>query len=190
MVSAMKNLGVAAAGSSPLLTLGAIQFIHPSAADWAAVAAGFLDPQFWFTLAVMFVFGAFGGVSYELLLLKGVIELPHRGDTSAADLANPHLVSLGIVGRAIVGAAAAGAMLLITSPNTPQTAVALAITSGIGSQALIRLLRKQLVAATKALGKATREMATSADKRQAPQERMIGSAQSGPAPTLAAPAQA
>jgi hypothetical protein len=185
----MKNLGVAAAGSSPLLTLGAIQFMHSSAADWAAVASGFLDPRFWFTLGVMLLFGAFGGISYELLLLKGVIELPHRGNPST-DLANPHLVSLGIVGRAIVGAAAAGSMLLVASPNSPQTAVALAITSGIGSQALIRLLRKQLVAATKALGKATREMSTSADKRQSLQERMIGGAQSEPAPTFAAPAQA
>src|SRR5579859_2333979 len=97
----MKNLAVAAAGSSPILTLGAIQFMHPSAADWDAVATGFLDPRFWFTLGIVLLFGAFGGISYELLLLKGVIELPHRGDTGAADQPNPHLVSLGIVGRAI-----------------------------------------------------------------------------------------
>jgi len=183
----MKNLAMAAAGSSPILTLGAIQFMHPSPADWEAVAAGFLDPRFWFTLAVVLLFGAFGGVSYELLLLRGTVELPHRVDT---DVANSHLVSLGILGRAIVGAAAAGSMLLVTSPSSPETAVALAITSGIGSQALIRLLRKQLIAATSALSKVTHQMSTSADKRQSPQEHMIGHPQSMPEPTLAAPAQA
>jgi hypothetical protein len=186
----MKNLAVAAAGSSPILTLGAIQFMHPSAADWEAVAAGFLDSRFWFALGVVLLFGAFGGISYELLLLRGVIELPHRGDTSAAGQANPHLVSLGIVGRAIVGAAAAGSMLLVASPNNPQTAIALAITSGIGSQALIRLLRKQLVAATRALGKATKKMSTSARKRHTKQERTTGRAQLAAAPTLPAPAPA
>ena len=60
----MKNLAMAAAGSSPILTLGAIQFMHPSPADWEAVAAGFLDPRFWVTLAVVLLFGAFGGVSH------------------------------------------------------------------------------------------------------------------------------
>jgi hypothetical protein len=187
----MKNLAVAAAGSSPILTLGAIQFMHPSPADWEAVAVGFLDPRFWFTLGIVLLFGAFGGVSYELLLLKGTIELPHRVDTSAADPAKPHLVSLGIVGRAIVGAAAAGSMLLVNSPTSSQTAVALAITSGIASQALIRLLRKQLVATTSVLSKATRQMSTSADnKGQLVQERAMGRAQSAPAPTLATPSQA
>ena len=69
----------------------------------------------WVALAVTLLGGAIGGVVYELLILHGNIELPHRL-TAAEQMENPHaiasfMVDLGIWARVIIGAFAAVASL-------------------------------------------------------------------------------
>ena len=158
----MKHAASAAAvvGSSPLL-FGALLLGSTQPGHWSAVASELETPDCWFTLVVILLFGAFGGFCYELLLRKGTIELPHRVRPNTGRVfthaAAKDLFALGVVGRMLVGAAAAVGVLVMVSPSSAQAAAGLAVTSGASAPALIRLLRKQLMFAADALGRLTRE---------------------------------
>jgi len=95
--------------------------------------------------------GAIGGVVYELLILQGNIELPHRlTDTEAVD--NPHAVAkfmydLGIWARVIVGACAALAALLVIEPENSFKLMASALIAGSAGTAIFRSLQDRLLAA-------------------------------------------
>lgn len=159
----MKTAAAVAIGSSPVLTFGALQLLGTSQpTQWAAITGDFLDLRFWFTLWVMMMCGSFGGIAYELLLRGGAIELPHRVRVTNPGRASRHgptetLFSLGIVGRAIVGAAAAATVLLVIAPSTAQSAIALGVTAGAAAPALIRLMRKQLLFAADAMARLQRD---------------------------------
>src|SRR5690242_11014897 len=104
-------------GASPLVTFGAMQMFGSSGTRQPpTVTDDFMSPRFWLTIVVVLLGGAFGGVSYELLLRKGAIELPHRVKPDAPGRSFTHapaetLIALGIVGRALVGSAAALSVL-------------------------------------------------------------------------------
>lgn len=138
-------------GASPLVTFGAMHMFGSSATPQApTVTDDFMSVRFWLTIVVMLLGGAFGGVSYELLLRKGAIELPHRVHTHAAGRNYSHapaetLIALGIVGRALVGSAAALCVLMVASPATGHAALALSVTAGAAAPALIRLMKRQLL---------------------------------------------
>jgi hypothetical protein len=155
----MRTAAAVAVGSSPLVTFGALQMLGSGQApQWQAISDDFLNPRFWLTLVVLLASGAFGGIAYELLLRKGAIELPHRVRRGAGGRAFKHapsesLIALGIVGRALVGAAAAAAVLMVIAPSTAHSAIALGVTSGAAAPALIRLMRKQLLFAADALSR-------------------------------------
>jgi hypothetical protein len=142
-----------------VLTLGALQLLGGSQTpQWSNIADEFFSLRFWFTLLVLLISGAFGGVSYELLLRGGTIELPHRvrpgrGGRTFHHAPRNSLIALGIVGRAIVGASAAAAVLMVVAPSTAHSAVALGVTAGAAAPALIRLMRKQLLFAADALSR-------------------------------------
>src|SRR3979411_3048274 len=69
----------AAALATPIATLGAVQLFGASqTAPWSKINGDFLEVQFWLAIVIVALAGAFGGVSYELLLRGGAIELPHR----------------------------------------------------------------------------------------------------------------
>jgi hypothetical protein len=165
----MRHAAAVAAGSSPLLTFGALQLLGSNQSpQWPAVADDLLNPRFWLTLAVLLLSGAFGGVAYELLLRGGAIELPHRVRPERGGRAYHHapheaLISLGIVGRAIVGAAAAAAVMLVVAPSTGFSTVALGVTAGAAAPAVIRLMRKQLLFACDLMSR------MQAETRRAPQ---------------------
>jgi hypothetical protein len=136
-------------------------FSSSSTSQWPGITDDFLSVHFWLTILVMVLGGAFGGVSYELMLRKGAIELPHRVQADTVGRTYTHappetLIALGIVGRALVGSAAALSVLMVASPNTAHAAIALSVTSGAAAPALIRLMRKQLVAASNLLDRLNR----------------------------------
>jgi hypothetical protein len=155
----MRTAAAVAVGSSPVLTFGALQLLGSSQApQWSAISDDFFNPRFWVTLVVLLVSGAFGGVSYELLRRGGAVELPHRvrpdrGGRTFQHAPHDSLIALGIVGRAIVGASAAAAVLMVVAPSTAHSAIALGVTSGAAAPALIRLMRKQLLFAADALSR-------------------------------------
>jgi hypothetical protein len=132
-----------------------------STPPWPGITDDFMSLRFWLTIAVMLLGGAFGGVSYELLLRKGAIELPHRVQADAAGRNYSHapaetLIAIGIVGRALVGSAAAISVLMVANPSTGHAALALSVTSGAAAPALIRLMRKQLLIASDVLDRLNR----------------------------------
>jgi hypothetical protein len=153
----MRNAATLALGASPIVTFGALQmFGTPQPSQWSEIADAFMNVHFWLTVAVILVGGGFGGVSYELLLRKGAIELPHRVQAETVGRNHSHvpaetLVAFGIVGRAMVGAAAAMCVLLVATPSTPHGVIALSVTAGAAAPALIRLMRKQLLVAANVL---------------------------------------
>jgi hypothetical protein len=165
MLRAMKHAATVAVSASPIVTFGALQMLGSSATpQWSTIGIDLVDARFWLTIVVMLLGGAFGGVSYELLLRGGAIELPHRvkpdsGGRSYAHAPAETLVALGTVGRAIVGAAAALSVLLVASPASAHSAIALAVTAGAAAPALIRLLRRQLMTAADVLGRVNRDRA-------------------------------
>jgi hypothetical protein len=158
----MRNAAAIAIGSSPVLTFGALQLLGASQTpQWSGIADDFQSLRFWFTLSIVLICGGFGGIAYELLLRGGAIELPHRvrpEDGKTYTHAPAHsLIALGIVGRAIVGAAAALTVLLVVAPSTAHSAIALSVTAGAAAPALIRLMRKQLLFAADAVARLKRD---------------------------------
>jgi len=143
-----------------VLTFGALQLLGSTQTphQWAAFADDFLNMHFWFAMLVVLLSGAFGGVSYELLRRGGADELPHRVRPERGGRVHNHaphenLIALGILGRAIVGASAAAAVLMVVAPGTAQAAIALGVTSGAAAPAVIRLMRKQLLFAADAMSR-------------------------------------
>jgi hypothetical protein len=107
--------------------------------------------SFWLTLLVALVFGGAGGVVYELLILQGAIEWPHR--TSDTELQEPlpyavagNLLDLGVWARVIIGGLAAIAAVWILSPETALGLVAGAIVAGSAGTSVFRSLQDRLLA--------------------------------------------
>jgi hypothetical protein len=165
----MKHAAVAI--GSPFATFGALQLLGASQVpQWPSVAADFASPGLWVTILALVVAGAFGGVAYELLLRGGTIELPHRVRPDAVGRNYTHapaesLIALGVVGRALVGSAAAVSVLLVVAPTSAHATLALGITSGAAAPALIRLMRRQLLFAADALSRVQRQPQTSAARQ-------------------------
>lgn len=120
---------------------------------WPDILKDWGDPQYWLFLLVVALFGAFGGFIYELLILKGRFELPHRADDPAEgeDLqgAHPkHLYDLGILARVVIGSAAAIVVVwLLKLESQGSTAViAGAIVAGATGIAVFRSLQDRLLA--------------------------------------------
>jgi hypothetical protein len=152
-------------------------FSSAATPQWPAIGDDFMSLRFWLTIFVVLIAGAFGGISYELLLRKGAIELPHRVQADTAGRIYSHappetLIALGIVGRAAVGSAAAVSVLMVATPGTAQAAIALSVTAGAAAPALIRLMRKQLLMAANVLDR----LNASAQQRE-PKARPVPAAQ-------------
>jgi hypothetical protein len=124
----------------------------PSGFDPAPVAAGFADPAFWVALLATLVAGALGGVVYELLILQGNLELPHKPAKEEVAEKYPYaivknLYDLGIWARVIVGALAAVAALFVLSPSTTFGLLATAVIAGSAGTSVFSSMRDRLDAA-------------------------------------------
>lgn len=124
-----------------------------------------LTGAFWMTLVVTLVAGAIGGIVYELLILQGNVEMPHKPTKEEATEKYPYAVveyvyDLGIWARIIIGALAAVAALLVLSPSTTFGLLATALVAGSAGTSIFRSLQDRLLASiaqkeaadTKAIG--------------------------------------
>lgn len=123
-----------------------------SGVDPASAAAGFATLSFWATLLGALVAGAVGGVVYELLILQGNIELPHKLTEEEVTEKYSYAVAkymydLGIWARVIIGALAAVAALLVVSPATTFELLATAVVAGSAGTAVFRSIQDRLLAA-------------------------------------------
>lgn len=100
------------------------------------------------------LFGAVGGVVYELIMLQGNIEFPHRPSADEVAQAYPyaivgHLYDLGVVARVFIGSTAAIAALWLLKPKHPLEIELMAgsLIAGSAGIAVFRSLQDRLTAA-------------------------------------------
>ena len=155
--------------TSPLLLSALLTLLAPAGAfaqaaetqdAIAKVVRAWGDPFFWVFLAVVAAFGALGGLVYELMTLRGRLEMPHRADDVAADedlsgAVARYLYDMGLLGRLIIGALAA---IVVVWPlglvdSGPLAVISGSIVAGATGIAVFRSLQDRLMAAL-----ATREL--------------------------------
>lgn len=160
---------------APLLAQGTPPPLDPLTAFFD----GLMTVRFWGFLALVGFFGTLGGLVYELLSLGGRIERPHKTDdvdpTEKLEGAiAKYLYDLGVVGRIVIGALAAIAVVgpLNVIEKGPLGVISVSIVAGAVGIAVFRSLQNRLLAALAASELArTREQA---DERSVAQERIVG----------------
>lgn len=135
-----------------LLVAPLAQTPAPAGLDPAVVRADLGDWGFWLILLIAVAFGAAGGVVYELLVLQGNVELPHRAKPGEFEERPAHalpgnLLDLGIWARVIIGGLAALAALLVVSPAGTIRLIATSVVAGSAGSAIFRSLQDRMIAA-------------------------------------------
>jgi hypothetical protein len=120
--------------------------------DPNSIASSFKDWAFWITLLATIVSGALGGIAFELMVLQGNIEMPHKYTSQETEEKFPYAISrylydLGFVARIIIGALAAVAAWVVLSPQTAFSLLATAIVAGSAGTSILRSLQDRLLAA-------------------------------------------
>ncbi len=108
--------------------------------------------RFWLCLLVALVCGGLGGVAYELLILQGNVERPHRAKDGKQETQFPHAVAMylydfGVWARVIIGGLAAVAAVWLLNPGSGLGLVAGAIVVGSAGTSVFRSLQDRLLAA-------------------------------------------
>lgn len=108
--------------------------------------------NFWLVLLVTLIVGALGGIVYELLILQGNIEVPHKPTQEEAEEKFPYAIynymyDLGIFARMTIGALAAVVGLWIFNPSTTFSWLAIAVVSGSAGTSIFRSMQDRLLAA-------------------------------------------
>jgi hypothetical protein len=116
------------------------------------VMKNFWTLDFWLLILFAIVWGAIGGLVYELLILQGNIEKPHKlTETEIADklpYAIPaYLYDLGFVSRIIIGAAAAVAALWVIQPSALISLGAVSLIAGSAGSSILRSMQDRLTTA-------------------------------------------
>jgi len=113
---------------------------------------GMSEGDFWLVLFVTLIVGAVGGIVYELLILQGNIEKPHKPIPEESEEKFPYAIykymyDLGILARMIIGALAAVVGLWIFNPSTTFSWLAIAVVSGSAGTSIFRSMQDRLLAA-------------------------------------------
>lgn len=127
------------------------QALPTSGVDLSFLAKNLVDIYFWIALLTTLVAGAAGGVVYELLILQGNIELPHKPIVEEMTEKYPHAIGqyiydLGIWARVIIGAMAAVAALLFLTPESSFELLATAIVAGSAGSSIFSSMQHRLSA--------------------------------------------
>lgn len=127
------------------------QALPISGVDLSFLAKHLVDIYFWIALLTTLVAGAAGGVVYELLILQGNIELPHKPIVEEMTEKYPHAIGqyiydLGIWARVIIGAMAAVAALLFLTPESSFELLATAIVAGSAGSSIFSSMQHRLSA--------------------------------------------
>jgi hypothetical protein len=96
--------------------------------------------DFRLVLVLTLVFGGLGGLVYELMVLQGSVEQPHRVQEGG------WVYDLGVVGRVIMGALAAVAALFVISPEDAYKLVAVSVVAGASASAIFKSLQARVEA--------------------------------------------
>ena len=130
--------------------------------DARALADAMGQPEFRVVLLVTLIFGAMGGLVYELLVLQGSVEQPHRVQEGG------WVYDLGVWGRMVMGSMAAVAALYVISPDDAYKLVAVAVVAGASASAIFKSLQSRVEAmvAQQAVAKAQDAAAQIAEKAE------------------------
>jgi hypothetical protein len=137
-----------AAASCAQGTTSPLQPAPSSGIDFSAVTAGFRDGAFWLALVATLIAGTAGGVVYELLILQGNIELPHKPTEEEVPkgVVGDYLKDLGIWARIIIGALAAVAAWFVITPSNTFQLVAMAVIAGSAGTSIFRSMQDRMIA--------------------------------------------
>jgi hypothetical protein len=130
--------------------------------DTASLANTMTQGDFRLILILTLVFGALGGLVYELMVLQGSVEQPHRVQ------AGGWVYDLGVIGRMLMGAMAAVAALFVISPEDAYKLVAVSVIAGASASAIFKSLqaRVEAMVAQQAIVVAQETTAQIADKAE------------------------
>jgi hypothetical protein len=135
----------------------------PSAGlDTAALADTMAQSDFRLVLALTLIFGGLGGLVYELMVLQGSVEQPHRVTEGG------WVYDLGVIGRMLMGALAAVAALYVISPEDAYKLVAVSVVAGASASAIFKSLqaRVEAIVAQQAVVRAQETTTQIADKAE------------------------
>ncbi len=96
--------------------------------------------DFRLVLILTLVFGGLGGLVYELMVLQGSVEQPHRVQEGG------WVYDLGVIGRVLMGAMAAVAALYVISPEDAYKLVAVSVVAGASASAIFKSLQARVEA--------------------------------------------
>ncbi|MDP3047739.1 MAG: DUF4257 domain-containing protein [Chloroflexota bacterium] len=118
--------------------------------------------DFRLVLVLTLVFGGLGGLVYELMVLQGSVEQPHRVKEGG------WVYDLGVIGRMLMGAMAAVAALFVISPEDAYKLVAVSVIAGASASAIFKSLqaRVEAMVAQQAVVQAQETTAQIADKAE------------------------
>jgi hypothetical protein len=108
--------------------------------DTASLANTIGQGDFRLVLILTLVFGALGGLVYELMVLQGSVEQPHRVKEGG------WVYDLGVIGRMLMGAMAAVAALFAISPEDAYKLVAVSVIAGASASAIFKSLQARVEA--------------------------------------------
>ena len=122
-----------------------------SAVDVAAISKGLADPALWRTILFALIAGALGGVVYELILLQGRLELPHKVTPEEMEGLPPKSVAtflydIGVFARIIIGALAAIAAVMVMAPATTFSMIAISVVAGSAGTSIFRSVQDRILA--------------------------------------------
>ena len=124
------------ATATPRLTPTPYQSAGPL--DTRALAETMAQSDFKIVLLVTLIFGALGGLVYELLVLQGSVETPHRVAEGG------WVLDLGVLGRMLMGSMAAVAGLYVAPPETAYKLVAVAVVAGVSASAIFKSVQSRV----------------------------------------------
>jgi hypothetical protein len=130
--------------------------------DTFALADTIGQPEFRVVLLITLLFGALGGLVYELVVLQGSIEQPHRVQEGG------WVYDLGVWGRMLMGALASTAALYAVPPDSAYKLVAVSVVAGASASAIFKSLQARVEAmiAQQVAGQAQEAASLIADKAE------------------------
>jgi hypothetical protein len=108
--------------------------------DTQRLADTMAQGEFRLILILTLAFGALGGLVYELMVLQGSVEQPHRVQEGG------WVYDLGVIGRMLMGAMAAVAALFVISPEDAYKLVAVSVVAGASASAIFKSLQARVEA--------------------------------------------
>ncbi len=130
--------------------------------DTRALADTIGQTEFRVVLIMTLLFGALGGLVYELVVLQGSIEQPHRVQEGG------WVYDLGVWGRMVMGAMASVAALYAVPPDSAYKLVAVSVVAGASASAIFKSLQSRVEAmiAQQIAGQAQEAASLIADKAE------------------------